>query len=81
MTKIEVEYKRGQYRYRLHFVLKDGFVESLRVYADSQKELEREAKRVLEDICDYDGRSAEVDRVYSTRIDCPIEPERVRQAA
>ena len=82
----DVKYKHGQDCYIIHVVLNDAFVMTKRVYADSQSELIVEAKEAIKGFIDrgffeWDGRSREIDRVYSTRIDCKPVPEGVRRVA
>lgn len=67
----------GRHRYCLHVVLKTGRTRHCRVIAYTQSELNHEAKQVIKDR----GYWEEVERVYATRIDCNIVPERVRLKA
>lgn len=78
----DVKYVPDQFGYELHIILKDGFVATDQIYGvDSQRELIAEVKQAVKDFLEWDGRSREVERVYSTRIDCMLMPEGVRRVA
>ncbi len=65
------------HRYRLHVVLQNGRKVYFRVFANTQAELDEEAKFLIKDR----GYWEEVDRVYATRIDCMPMSGRARRAA
>lgn len=71
----------GQHRFRL---MDNGGGDGIQIRAVSEEIAKQEAIQILAmggwSLVNNEGLILEVDRVYATRIDCPIEPEGVRQA-
>ena len=70
----------GKHRFRL--MDNDGG-DGIQIRAVSEEFAKQQAIQILAmggwNLVNDDGLVLEVDRVYATRIDCPIEPEGVRQ--
>lgn len=51
------------------------------ISGDTEAEVKKKLREALKNFAVNWLRSTEIHRVYSTRYDCPIEPEEVRRAA